>query len=76
MQKWFLRNLPLAKKVLANFKLLNTLLDGFKGYENKRYRNVKNAVMFMCLPKVGGDIDSKSINRLSELEKTRNYLMS
>jgi len=90
MQKWFVRNLPLAKEVLKNFKLLNALLDGLKGYENKHYRNIRNAIMFMCLPKIGrGGIDLKSVNRLSEIEKTlelfdvmrwsaskRNYLKS
>ena len=89
MQKWFERNLSIAREILKNSELLEEFLGGFKGYENKRYRNVKNAILFMCLPAVGGGVDPKSINRLNELEKTlelfdfrkwniskRNYLKS
>lgn len=70
MQKWFIRNLPIARRVLENFKSLNVLLEGFKEYETKRYRDIRNAVMFMCLPEIRGGINSKSIERLDVLEKT------
>jgi len=52
-----------------NFLSLNELLKGFKNYETKRYRDVRNAVMFMCLPAVGGGITGRSVNRLARLEK-------
>ena len=69
MQKWFINNLPTARTVLSEFKSLNILLDGFKNYETKRYRDIRNAVMFLCLPKVGNGLDPKSIEQLVELEK-------
>lgn len=69
MQKWFVRNLPTARKVLMNFRSLNELLKGFENYEAKRYRDVRNAVMFMCLPAVRGGINRRSVNRLAVLEK-------
>ena len=70
MQKWFIRNLPIARRVSENFKSLNILLEGFKEYETKRYRDIRNAVMFMCLPEIRGGINSKSVERLGVLEKT------
>jgi hypothetical protein len=70
MQRWFIRNVQIAKAVLANFRRLNGLLDGFNGYENKSYRKTRNAVMFLCLPRVGNGIDHKQIEKLSILERT------
>lgn len=70
LQRWFIRSLPMAKDVLRNFESLNKLLDGFKDYENKRYRDIRNAVMFQCLPEVGDGLRRKSIEKLAELEKS------
>ncbi len=70
MQKWFMRNLPIAKERLRNFRALNVLLDGFSGYETRRYRDTRNAVMSMCLPEIAGGAEAKGIKRLAKLEKT------
>ena len=69
MQKWFMKNLPIARGVLKNFKSLNKLLNGFENYKIKRYRDTRNAVMFMCLPQVGDGIDPRAVKRLGVLEK-------
>ena len=69
MQKWFVRNLSIAREVLKNFRSLNELLKGFENYEAKRYRDVRNAIMFMCLPEVRGGINGRAVNRLAVLEK-------
>jgi hypothetical protein len=73
LQKWFIKNLPTAKAVLGNFKSLNKLLDGFKDYETKRYRDIRNAVMFLCLPEVGDGLNRKRIEQLAELEKAIDF---
>jgi len=68
LQKWFDRNLHIARQVLKEFSTINHLLDGFKGYETKRYRDMRNAVMFLCLPSIINGIDPKSLVRLHNLE--------
>jgi len=72
MQKWFVKNLPAARKILKSFKSLNTILDEFRNYENKSYREIRNAVMFLCLPSITGDIRINSIQRLDTLERAIN----
>jgi len=69
LQEWFIKNLQNAKDLLGKFKSLHKLLDGFKGYENKRYRTVRNAIMFWCLPAIGDGLQQSNIERLIELEK-------
>lgn len=68
MQKWFLRNLPKAREVLSTFDSLNILLNGFENYEKKLYREVRNVIMFLCLPSVSDGMKDGAIRRLTELE--------
>jgi len=70
MQNWFIKNLPNARKVLKSFKSLDFLLDNFRDYETKRYREVRNLVMFLSLPRITGGVKSNAIRRLARLEKT------
>jgi len=72
MQKWFIENLPIARQILRHFKHLNTLLDGFRNYETKCYRKVRNFVMLLCLPSVTGGLKKDSIHKLTVLEDAIN----
>jgi len=70
MQEWFLKKgLPVARKVLSNFNILNELFSSFKGYENKKYKQANNVVLHMCLPNVWGGHRPEDIKQLNELEK-------
>ncbi len=69
MQRWYVEHLPLARKLLSNFPVLNRILEGFTGYENKVYREHRNFVLLMCLPDPTGKISTDSIKRLTQVEK-------
>lgn len=73
MQVWFISKLPIAKETLSRFPTLNTLLNSFSGYETKLYRNTRNSVMFLCLPRFEGD-NGTQIQRLEKIERTLNLL--
>jgi len=72
MQEWFVESLPIAKKKLEEFKALDKLFDGFKDYQTKRYRDTRNTVLHLCLPKRMID-PVKSGRRLSELEEVIDF---
>jgi len=52
MDEWYRQALPTARRSLATFPVLNTLLDGFGGYESKGYRDSRNFVLMNCLPAI------------------------
>jgi len=68
MQKWFIENLPVARKTLEKFKSLNELFDGFRNYETKQYRVKRNPVLILCLPRMG-NIPSNAHKQVAELER-------
>jgi hypothetical protein len=68
LQEWFVRSIPFARQTLSKFEHLNRMLDGFKNYELKQYRDMRNAIMFLCLPDIGSG-HSDYIPKLAQLEK-------
>jgi len=66
LQEWFLENLKVARAVLAEYPLLNSIFQNFKDYERKNYRiDTKNMVLLLCLPETPKD---ESIERLTAIE--------
>ena len=66
LQKWFITKLPDARKRLSQFIVLNELLDGFRDYDKKLYKNIRNSVMCLCLPH---GYDQIQLAKLAELEE-------
>jgi hypothetical protein len=67
---WFRQiGLPLARKMLSNFGLLDELFSSFKDYEEKKYEKINNAILHLCLPEFDGKPRQGSMERLREIEE-------
>ena len=45
LQRWYLADLPEARRFLSSFPTLNALFNNFADYENKRHKLTRNAVL-------------------------------
>jgi hypothetical protein len=54
MDNWYKQALPSAIKSLSAYPNLNSILDGFAGFESKKYKGSRNFVLLNCLPTVQG----------------------
>jgi hypothetical protein len=66
MQKRFLENLPAARKVLSQFRTLNTFFSSFNNYERKEYKKTRNVVLGYCLPGINGRSDTESLAQVED----------
>jgi hypothetical protein len=71
LQKYYLeKRIPLARKIITQFPILDQIFKNFKDYEKKQVRGARNFIFHIASPKIGEQIDTPSIDWLKSIEET------
>lgn len=66
LQERFLEKLPRARKLLTQFRTLDTLFASFNNYERKDCEKARNIILGFCLPDIRGSSDIESLAKVEE----------
>jgi hypothetical protein len=72
LQERFLEKLPRARRVLTQFRTLDTLFASFNNYERKDCEKARNIILGFCLPDIRGSSDTESLAKVEEALLTFN----
>ena len=64
------KQIPFARKVLAGFPVLESILESFNGYEDKPYEGTQNYIFRLCSPLLNGTINQVAFGLLKRIEET------